>query len=157
MIEQHANLSIFDAALGEKERIAIYNAGTIQVLSRGQALLKRAQRPPGLSLVLNGSFEVMKTDGGRGGMRFGQGDLIYEQALFDSDPSVSAVLAGEPSRALILSPTAFSTLGPHIQLAVLRHVSTVYSARILGLGRTLASTGTQRACLTNYLVGEAKR
>ena len=140
--------------LGEKDRMALYNAGTIQVLSKGEALLKRTQRAPGISLVLNGTIDVLTTGGGLNGLSFRQGDLINEQTLFESDPSISALTAGEPSRALVLSKAAFSALSPTIQIAALKHIGTVYSSQMLDLGKNLESTRLQRASLTNYLMGE---
>lgn len=156
MNDQQANTSpSIDAGLGERERLAIYKAGTVQVVAKGEALLKRGQRGHEFSLVLNGSFDVLTNNGAGIGLRFVQGDLIAEQALFDSDPSISALTAGENSRAIVLSMAAFVALSPQVQLAALRHITAVSNARMIEMIKSLESVVLQRAALSTYLIGDS--
>ncbi len=145
------------AGLGESDRAAIYKAGTVQVVAKGEALFKRGQRAGGFSLVLNGSFSLVTTSGTSCGLRFVQGDFIAEQTLFDSEPSISALIAEENSRALVLSRAAFNALHPMVQLAVFKRISTVSCLRMAGAIRDIESTRLQRTALTDYLAAESTK
>ncbi len=153
--QQATTLSRPDAGLGEQERAAIYKAGTVKVVTRGEALLKRGQRAGGFTLVLNGSFSVVTISGTICGLRFTKGDLIAEKTLFDSEPSISALIAEEDSRALILSPAAFNTLHPMVQLSVFKRVNVVSTTKMAGIIRYIESTRLQRIALTDYMAGES--
>jgi HD-like signal output (HDOD) protein len=147
----------FGAQLGEKQRMALYNVGKIRNLSLGEALLKRSQRDAGYCLVLNGSLEIATGNGNGNFPAFAQDDLICEQAVFDSDVSISAILAGEPSRVLLLSDLSIRTLSPDIQIAIFKHAINFSNTRFLNLKRKLTSIERKRSCLSSHMIQDSKR
>lgn len=147
----------FDMLLSEKEVIALVNSGTIQVLSEGETLLKRTQRSRGSCLVLNGSFKTVSRDGNGMGLTYARGDLIFEDALFDCDPSLTSIVAREPSRALVLSRSEFNALSPDQHCALMRHVAAAQHSRMLGMGNAMASLQLQRTSLTAHAVTAARK
>lgn len=147
----------FGANLSEKERIALFNVGKIRNLLQGETLIKRTQRVPCYILVLDGSFEIAATNGNGNFPAFGQDDLICEQTVFDSDTSISAILASEPSRVLHLSEVSMRTLSPEMQIAIFKHVINFSNARFLKLKRERAAIELKRRSLTEYMIGFSKK
>jgi HD-like signal output (HDOD) protein len=147
----------FGANFGEKERMALYNVGKVRNLSQGEVLIKRAQRSTCYCLVLNGSFEIAGINGDGNFPAFRKDDLISEQAVFDSDASISAILASEPSRVLLLNEVSIRALSTDLQIAILKHVMNFSNTRFLKIKRQLASTSLKRQALTNNLIHDSRR
>jgi len=147
----------FDVLLSEKEVIALVNSGTVQVLSEGETLLKRTQRSRGSCLVLSGSFKTVSRSGNGAGLTYLRGDLIFEDALFDCDPSLASIVAREPSRALVLSRSEFNALNPEQHSALMRHVAAAQHSRMMGMSHALDSLELQRASLTGYAMAVARK
>ncbi len=148
-----AELKSPGAKFGEKERTALYNAGTVRTLAKGESLLKRDQRVHEICMVLGGSLGIIGRNGKIRKPAFSQGDLIHEQALFDSDSSILAIAAEEPSRVLVLSKSEFNALGPATQSALLMQIICSSNSKILRLRDALASAGLRRNAITSRLVG----
>ena len=146
----------FGARLGQKEKMALYNVGRIKNLSPGEPLITRAQRTPGYCLILDGSLEIASSNGSGNFPVFARDDLICEQAVFDSDPSISAIRAGEPSRVLFLSEGSLRALGPDVQNGLFRRLINFSDARFLNLSQTLAATELKRICLSAHLIRDSK-
>ncbi len=145
---------------GEKERMTLYNAGTVRTLAKGEAILKRDEKVHEICLVLEGSLGIVGRNGVVGKQAFVQGDLIHEQSLFDSNASALAVAAEQPSRVLVVGKSEFASLAPAIQSAVLTHVISSTNAKLLKLRASYASAVMQRGSITNRLVkdyGKSKK
>jgi len=145
----------FGTNLGEKQRMALYNVGKVKNLSQGEALISRAQRTAGYCLILKGSLQIAALEGNF--PAFGPGDLISEQAILDSDASISAILAGEASRVLLLSEVALRALSPDLQIAVFKHAINFSTAKHLKLKRDMASIDLKRLSLSHHLINDSRK
>lgn len=143
--------------LSEKEIITLVNSGTIQVLSEGETLLKRTQRSRGNCLILSGSFKAVGRAGDGTGLTYAKGDFIYEDAVFDCDPCLTAIVAREPSRALVLSRSEFNALNPRQHSTIMRHVAAVQHSKLMDMRNALTSVTIQRDSVTGYCLASARR
>lgn len=144
----------FDAMLSEKERVALFNIGRIQVLSEGQPLLTREMNTRGVFLVLNGAFRSTGMRRSPGWLSFGRGDLIWGKTALDSDPSLQDIRACEASRVLYLHEAALDTLGRSEHTGILKLMSAYFNSRALENGKQLASDRLKRDSISQSLLSE---
>lgn len=145
-----------EATLGEKECIALFNAGTMLTMSQGEVLLKKNQRNRGMCLVLSGSFEALGKQESGDCHIFAPGDLVDEQIAFGGASLAISVIARELSRVLTLSKIDFDRLGPGVHSALIKHVTVVQNARIQSMKKSMASLALQRTAVTGHMLSEAR-
>lgn len=148
-----ANPTGFDALLGKKERMVLFNVGTMLVLSEGQTIFTRDMRK-GFFLVLNGSLQLVESPRSRNGLRFGRGDLIWERSLLDFDPTIVGICACEPSRLLYLQEAALDTIGQAEHIAILKLMADFANSHILTLRKKLASGHLQRRYMSERRIAD---
>lgn len=137
--------------LDDKERIKLFNTGTIRSLAAKQLLFKKGARDKAIYCVLSGVLEVHAPDSDSNGFRFKPGDFIGETSLSAEAGRISSVVAREASTVFALDTAAFETLGSQTRAAILKRLHDVAIARVDVLWKQKERARLRQAALTGYL------
>jgi HD-like signal output (HDOD) protein len=141
----------FFSDLDDKERIRLFNIGTIRTLAGKELLFKKGSPDKTIYCVLSGVLRVESCDSDALGFRFKAGDLISETGLSKGQGRISSVIAQEASAVLSLDPTAFATIGVETRTAILKRLHDTALSRVGLLGKQKESAQLREAALTKYL------
>ncbi len=141
----------FFSDLDDKERIRLFNTGTIRSVAERQVLFKEGALDKTIYCVLNGALEVQSGDSDANGSRFKAGDFIVEAGLSTGRGRNSTVVAQEASTVFSLDPAAFDALGTETRAVILKRLHEAALARIEVLGKQKESAQLRGAALTRYL------
>ena len=115
--------------LGDEDRLALEQIGTVRRAGRGQALLAQGQVADKVLVVRDGRVKIVASTaaGGDAVLTFrGPGALLGEQALVDGSPRSATVVALEDVEYLVVAASAFSAYlerRPRVALALLAALS----------------------------------
>jgi len=135
----------------DKERIRLFNTGTIRSVAEKQILFKQGARDKTIYCVLSGALEVQSGDSDANGFRFKAGDFIVEAGLSAGKGRISSVVAQEASTVFSLDPAAFDALGMETRAVILKRLHDTALARMEVLGKQKESAQLREAALTRYL------
>ena len=136
--------------LDDKERIRLFNAGTIRTLAEKEVLHTNGTPGKTIYCVLSGSLGISR-DAESNAFRFNAGDLFEERSLPAPGNGKSSVLALESSSVLCLSPAAFLTLEAKTQAAILKTVCDRTFSRTESLSKQKETAQFREAALTRYV------
>jgi HD-like signal output (HDOD) protein len=141
----------FFSNLGDKERITLFNSGTVRSLAEKEILFKKGTPGKTIFCVLSGALRVAGSDSDTAVFRFKAGDLIGETALSAGKGRISSVIAEEASTVFSFDPAVLDTLGTETRTAILKrlHDAILVRAEVLGKQRELAQL--RGAALTGYI------
>ena len=131
------------ALLGDEDRLALEQIGTVRRASRGQALLAQGQVADKVLVVREGRVKVVASTpaGTEAVLTFrGPGALLGEQALVDGSPRSATVVAVEDVEYLVVAASVFRAYlerRPRVALALLA----MLSLRLRDSDRRLAQFG----------------
>ncbi|MCE5336644.1 MAG: HDOD domain-containing protein [Desulfobacteraceae bacterium] len=117
-------------AIGDKERIILFNTGQVRAVSEKELLFKKRGPDRNIYYVLSGVLEVVSNEAFGEGFTFVPGDWISETSLLSVRGRVSSVVAKETAKVLGFSPTAFQSLSQGIQNSVLMSLHDAALARL---------------------------
>ncbi len=143
----------FFSDLDDKERIKLFNTGTIRPLAAKELLFKKGTSGKIIYCVLNGTFKVESRDTDPSCFLFKAGDLIGEAGLSAGQGRISSVFAEDASAVLCLDPAAFETLEIKTQTAILKRLHDTMLSRIEVLDRQKESAQLRGTALTTYIKG----
>ena len=141
----------FFSDLDDKERIRLFNTGTIRTLAEKELLFKKGSPDKTIYCVLNGILKVKSRDSDAIDFRFKAGDLISETGLSAGQGRISSVIAEEVSAVFSLDPAAFATLGAETRTAILKRLHDKVLSRVDILVKEKESAQLREAALTKYL------
>jgi HD-like signal output (HDOD) protein len=141
----------FFSNLGDKDRITLFNAGTIRTLTGNEFLFKKGMPGKTIFCVLSGTLKVASGVLDASPFKFKAGDLITETALSAGTSRISSVVAEETSTVFSLDPAAIDTLGVETRTAILKRLHDTVLSRIEALGKQNESTQLRGAALTKYI------
>ncbi|MGO9691973.1 MAG: HDOD domain-containing protein [Syntrophobacteraceae bacterium] len=141
----------FFSDLDDKERIRLFNIGTIRALAEKELLFKKGSPDKIIYCVLNGALKVKSRDSDAVDFRFKAGDLISETSLSAGQGRISSVIAEEASAVFSLDPTAFATLGVETRTAILKRLHDTVLSRVDVLVKEKESAQFREAALRRYL------
>ncbi len=141
----------FFSDLDDKERIRLFNSGTIRTFAENELLFKKGSTDKTIHCVLSGKLRVESNDSGACDFRFKAGDLISETGLSAGQGRISSVVAEEASAVFSLDPSAFETLGVEVRTAILKKLHDTVLARMNALGKQKDSAQLREAALTRYV------
>ena len=101
----------FFSDLDDKERIRLFNTGTIRTLAEKELLFKKGSPDKTIYCVLNGILKVKSRDSDAIDFRFKAGDLISETGLSAGQGRISSVIAEEVSAVFFWTPLRSRRLG----------------------------------------------
>lgn len=135
----------------DKERIRLFNTGTIRSVAEKQVLFEQGARDKTIYCVLTGALEVQAGDSDANGFGFKAGDFIVEAGLASGKGRISSVAAKEPTTVFCLAPAAFDALGMETRAVILRRLHDTALARAEVLGKQKECARLRQAALTRYL------
>jgi HD-like signal output (HDOD) protein len=142
----------FFSDLADKERIRLFNIGTIRTLAGNELLFKKGSPDKTIYCVLKGALKVESRDSDALGFRFKAGDLISETGLSAGQPGrILSVIAEEASAVFSLNSAAFATLGVETRAAILQGLYDTMLSQADVLGKQKESARLREAALTKYL------
>jgi HD-like signal output (HDOD) protein len=141
----------FFSDLDDKERIRLFNTGTIRTLVDKELLFKKGSPDKTIYCVLSGVLKVESRELDVPGFRFKAGDLISETGLSSCEGRISSVISEEASAVFSLDPVAFATLGVETRAAILKRLHDTLLSRVDVLGKQKESAQLREAALTRYL------
>ncbi len=141
----------FFSDLDDKERIRLFNIGTIRTLAENEFLFKKGSLDKTIFCVLNGALIVASHDTDALGFRFKAGDLISETGHSAGQGRISSVIAEEASAVFSLDPAAFATLGVETRTLILKKLNDMALSRVNVLGKQKESAQLREAALKKYL------
>jgi HD-like signal output (HDOD) protein len=141
----------FFSDLDDKERIRLFNIGTIRTLAENEFLFKKGSLDKTIYCVLNGTLIVASHDTDALGCRFKAGDLISETGHSAGQGRISSVITEEASAVFSLDPAAFATLGVETRTAILKKLHDMALSRVDVLGKQKESAQLREAALKKYL------
>jgi HD-like signal output (HDOD) protein len=136
--------------LDDKERITLFNTGTIRSLAAKQVLFKKGARDRAIYCLLSGVLKVQSPDSDNG-FRFKPGDFFEENCLSAEEERKSSIVALEASTVFALDPAAFETLGSQTRAAILKRLHDAAIAQIDVLQKQKERAQLRQAALTGYL------
>jgi CRP-like cAMP-binding protein len=137
--------------LGDKERITLFNTGTIRTLTANELLFKKGTPGKTIFCLLSGTLRVESGDSYTPVLSFKPGDLIAETGLSAGDGRISSVVAKEASAVFSLDRAAFDTLGGETQTAILKRLHDTALSGMEVLGKQKESAQLRGAALTRYI------
>ena len=141
----------FFSNLSDKERIRLFNTGTIRTLAEKELLFKKGSPGETIYCVLSGTLTVVSRDSDAPGFRLKAGDLLGETCLSNRGGRVSSVVAEEASSVFCLSTAAFDALGVETQTAILKILYDSVLTRMDVLGQEKEAAQFREAALTKYV------
>lgn len=136
--------------LDDKERIRLFNTGTIRSLAAKQILLTKGAHDKAIYCVLSGILKVQASNSDGNGSRFKPGDFIEESSL-SIEEGTSSIIAQEASTVFSLDPAAFETLGSQTRALILKRLHDAAAARTDILSKQKEFAQLRQAALTEYL------
>lgn len=110
----------FFSNLGDRERIRLFNTGTVRQLGEGEFLFKKGTPDKTIYCVLSGTLRAVSGSSDIRGFKFAPGDFFAETSLSNQGGRISSVLAEENSSVFCLSTAAFDLLGVETQKEILK-------------------------------------
>jgi HD-like signal output (HDOD) protein len=144
-------LAGFFSDFGDKERIRLFNTGSIRSIAEKQVLFKQGARDKTIYFVLNGVLESRSADCGAGGFTFKAGDFVVEAPLASGEGRISTVAAKEASTVFSLDPAAFDALDTETRSSILKRLHDSAIARMGVLAKQKEWARLRQAALTRYL------
>jgi CRP-like cAMP-binding protein len=141
----------FFSDLDDKERIRLFNTGTIRTLAEKELLFKKGSPDKTIYCVLSGALKVESRDLDVLGFRFKAGDLISETGLSSCEGRISSVISEDASAVFSLDPVGFATLGVETRTAILKRLHDTLLSRVDVLGKQKESAQLREAAMTRYL------
>ena len=141
----------FFSNLSDKERIRLFNTGTIRTLAEKELLFKKGSPGETIYCVLSGTLTVVSRDSDAPGFRLKAGDLLGETCLSNRGGRVSSVVAEEASSVFCLSTAAFDALGVETQTAILKILYDSVLTRMERPGQEKEAAQFREAALTKYV------
>lgn len=137
--------------LGDKERITLFNTGTMRTLVEKEALFKKGSHGKTIFCLLSGSLKVESGDSSVAPFRFKPGDLISETLFLADSGRISSVAAETDSTVFCLTPAALEVLGPETRTAILKGLHDTALSRMEALDRQKQSAQVLGAALTRKI------
>jgi HD-like signal output (HDOD) protein len=144
-------LPSFFSDLDDKDRIRLFNTGTIRTLAEKELLFKKGSPDKTIYCVLSGALKVESRDSDALGFRFTAGDLISETNLSAGEGRISSVIAEEASTVFSLDLAAFATLKVETRTSILKRLYDTVFSRVDVLGKQKESAQFREAALTKYV------
>jgi CRP-like cAMP-binding protein len=141
----------FFSNLDDRERIILFNSGTIRILPENEPLFMKGMPGATIFCVMSGTLKVAFGESGGAAFRFKTGDLISETALSEGKGRISSVVAEEASTVFSLDLAAFDTLGVETRAAILKKLHDSVLSRIEILGGQNESIRIRQAALERYI------
>jgi HD-like signal output (HDOD) protein len=145
------HLGGFFSDFDDKERIRLYNTGTIRSLAEKQVLCKPGSCDKTIYCVLSGALGIQSGNSDVNGCRFGAGDFIANAGLWAGEGRAASVVAREASTVFSLDPAAFDTLGAQTRALILKRLYETAITRLEVLGKRKEEAQLREASLTRYL------